>query len=173
LLEEFFLLDFDVLLNLLHFSNQLLLGLQVVIFKFFSLKFKLQSDLFHVLNKIFLFFNLVLTGLHRRFSGEFHLNLSPHLQLHLLVFILFLHLLLPVLVLALIPHIHLQILHSLLLLFDLFFQLFLLSQNGCHVELYVDFVVLRNRSSYNLLLQLFGDGLLDLLFDLWEVCWPF
>lgn len=133
LLEHFFLLDFDVFLTLLYFLHELLLLLQLVQLEFLPLVLQLLGDLLHIIDKAALLVYLFLIGLNGGLASQLHLDLPALLVLHLVVPILFLLLLLPVFVLTLVTHVHLQVFHASLFLLDLLIELLLFTQDGSHV----------------------------------------
>jgi hypothetical protein len=96
------------------------------------------GDHLHVVHQTALLIDFLLIGLHGCFPRQFHLDLPPLLAFHLLVLVLLLLLFLPGFILALVPHVHLQVLHSPLFLLDLFIELLLLAQDGSYVQLDVD-----------------------------------
>ena len=75
--------------------------------------------------------------------------------------------------LALVSHIHLQILHPLFFLIDLLLQPSFLPQNGSNVQFDIDIGVLGHWLGRHFLLHFLGDLLLDLFLDSREVGWPF
>ena len=132
-----------------------------------------MCDHLHVLHQIFLLFDFLLVGLDGCLPSKLHLDFPALLRLHLLIPILLLLLLLPAFVLAFITHVDLQVLHTPLLFLDLLIELLLLTQNGSNVELDIHFRIFRHGFCSYLFLQLFCLKFLNLLFNFWQVCWPF
>jgi hypothetical protein len=107
LLEYLFPFDNDIFLGFLDLNNDFLLFLKHLRLQVLPFLFEFVGDILHCLHHLLIFCHLLLVGLHGSFTCQLHLNFAALLILEFLVLVTGLHIVLPILELAVISHVKL------------------------------------------------------------------